>query len=256
MTQTIDDVSADIVLNKGRLDLEPLKFALPGSGNILSEIQIDGQKRPVESSIKAELSRIKLRPLLAGLEIAEKVNGTFGGRGRLSGTGITASQFLGSADGAISLIMSEGSMDRTLVEKMGLDIWEMLVAGQEETVDIHCGFTELIVRDGVMEVESLVIDTTDTTITGKGTINLDTHTLDLTLTPHPKDPGLVEVSAQLHIEGHFQDFTVSSAGVPLALQAGASFALEALTAPLKVLAPLVETEDETSACRTLVETTR
>ena len=56
-----------------------------------------------------------------------------------------------------------------------------------------------------MTTSALVLETSDSTVTGSGTVDLGTETLDLRLLAHPKDASVLAASTQVAIEGTFRD---------------------------------------------------
>lgn len=251
----LDNVTANLELKDGHLTFKPLNFGI-GNGDIRSEIAIDGRKEPVESSITAEVAQVNLKDLLARFEIAEESIGTIGGRGTISGKGTSIARFLGSANGNFSLIMTGGKLDSLLVELAGLDIGEALVTltTKERNIPIRCVVTNLKMQDGVAAVQTLVIDTTDTTITGEGSINFKDETLDLVLEPHPKDVSILSARSPLDIKGTFKEPSFAPEVGSLAARGAAAAALGVLLTPLAALAALVEPgSGEDADCHALID---
>jgi uncharacterized protein involved in outer membrane biogenesis len=71
----------------------------------------------------------------------------------------------------------------------------VLAAGGEEKeagmVPVQCLVSRFEVQDGVMMTRALVLETSDSTVTGSGTIDLGQETLDITLLAHPKDASVL-----------------------------------------------------------------
>ena len=95
--------------------------------------------------------------------------------------------------------MRGGQLNALIVEAIGLDVGEavaLLLTGDEEAqsemVPIRCFVGDFAVQDGVMRAEALVLDTTDSTITGKGQIDLGAETMSLELLAHPKDASVAD----------------------------------------------------------------
>jgi AsmA protein len=91
-----------------------------------------------------------------------------------------------------------------------------------------------------MAADALVVDSSDTNITGSGNINLRDETLALTLVPLPKNPGILSLRAPLHVSGTFSSPEIRLDKPMVSLRAG-SAALLALVNPLAALLPLIET---------------
>jgi uncharacterized protein involved in outer membrane biogenesis len=116
---------------------------------------------------------------------------------------------------------------------------------------------DLKMQDGVMAVQTLVIDTTDTNITGKGSINFKDETLDLVLKPHPKDVSILSARSPLDIKGTFKEPSFAPQAESLVGRGAAAAALGALLTPLAALVALVEPGGgEDADCRALIEGAR
>ena len=237
----LDDLTANLKLEGGRLTLNPLNFGI-GAGRINSEVYIDGRSQPGNGLIKFELQEINLKELLARFDIAQESVGILGGRGEIAGTGTTAAKFLGSADGQIALIMAGGLLDGLLVELAGLDIGEALVSltAEERSVEIRCAVADLQIEGGVMTAKTLVIDTTDTNIIGQGTVNFRDETLDIRLEPHPKDISLLSARSPINVTGTFKEPSVAPEAGSLAARGAVAAALGTLLTPLAALVALVD----------------
>lgn len=86
----------------------------------------------------------------------------------------------------------------------------------------------------------LVIDTTDTVVTGSGTIDFRTESLDLVTRAEPKDPSPFVLRTPINIKGHLKKPQVRPQIGPLAARGGASLLL-ALVNPLLAIIPFIET---------------
>jgi AsmA family protein len=91
-----------------------------------------------------------------------------------------------------------------------------------------------------MKSKVLVFDTTDTKVTGDGTINLRDEKLDLKLEAHPKNPSPLEARTPILIRGHLgkPEFGVDPSQA--VARGAAAVALGALLTPLAALLPLID----------------
>ena len=108
--------------------------------------------------------------------------------------------------------MDGGQINALIIEAIGLDVGEalglMLTQKHEGAEHPPCrssvSSAGLRVQQGVMQAQALVLDTTDSTITGKGEIDLGKETLALELLAHPKDASVLTASTPVRIEGTFK----------------------------------------------------
>lgn len=238
----LDDFSMRMVIDNGHLKLAPLDFGV-ASGSVRSSIALDTGKKPVTSKIETELRRVRLAEILQSIEIADDNAGLIGGRSVFWFEGDSIAEMLATADGGMLMLMTGGQFDDLIVEIAGLDVGESLAAliGDDNDIGINCAFLDLPTENGVMTVETMVVDSTDTVFLGEGTIDFTTEQLDLVIDPQPKDISLFSARAPLHIEGRFDspDFTPGTSAI---LRGAASLAMLP-SAPIASLIALLENEE-------------
>ncbi len=250
----IDDLRIRTKLEDGRLTLEPLNFGV-GGGEITSRLMLDASKQPVQTKLDTEIKRVDLQEILRRYDIADTSVGHIGGRARFKGTGASVADLLATLDGQLSLIMAGGHMDSLLIEMAGLDITGSIAAltGSDDAVPIRCAFTDFQVRDGQVDVETFLVDTTDTRFSGDGSIDLDAETVDAVIVPHPKDWSLFSFPSPLYIKGRFSELEFYPEYSELLEQTATAVVLGLAATPFVAIISLVETgADENGVCELLL----
>ena len=238
----VDEVDIVFTLRGGRMHFQPLAFHA-GDGQLKYELIIDASGETLNARLDGEFVHLDLARLLAEVDIANDSIGQVGGRARLWMRGNSVAALLASADGGVYLIMSGGRLDRILVELAGLDIGETVMAslgGGRQSIPIECGYADMQIRDGLLDLDKVVIDSTDTLFTARGTVNLDTEQLNVELSPHPKDVSLFAARSDLHIGGTLANLQVRPGPATL-IKGAAAAAIAAIAGPAAALVPLVET---------------
>jgi uncharacterized protein involved in outer membrane biogenesis len=263
----LEDMAVDLTLEDGQLTLEPLRFGIAG-GTSESVIRLDGRNDVLAGELDLNVRNVRLNQLLsrfdidlAGIEMEEEGVGTFRGRARLAVRGNSVKQLAGSADGQIVFIMGGGQINALIVEALGLDIGEalaLLLTGerreQSEMVPIECFVGDFEVQDGVMRAEALVLETADSTITGKGQIDLGNETLSLEFVAHPKDPSVLTASTPVRIEGTFKEPKIDAISEELKERSLAALALGVVLPVVGAILPFLEQgETEDTNCARLIE---
>ncbi|PTN11997.1 AsmA family protein [Nitrosomonas aestuarii] len=238
----VDDLVMKVILDSGHLILAPLDFGV-ATGSIRSRFELDARTQPIESKIETEIRHVRLGEILHRFEIADKSAGLIGGQATFWFNGDSISEMFASADGGLLMIMTGGQFDDLLVELAGIDIGEALVAlfgDQKNDAKINCAFVDIPTSNGIMNMDTLVVDTEDTVLLGKGSIDFNTEQLDLIIDPKPKDLSLFSARAPLHIEGNFNEptFTIGKSAI---LRGAASLALLP-SAPIASLYSLLQEE--------------
>lgn len=236
----IDDLTTHLVLEGGLLTLKPLNFGVAG-GNVVSMLALDGRGEVAAVDADFEFRRIDLKKLFPGNQTVARATGLVGGRAKLKGSGNSLADVLAGADGELGLAMVGGRVSNLVLELAGLDAAEalgLLFRGDRQ-VALRCAVADMGLQDGILGARSFVIDTTDTNINVRGTTNLRTEELDLTLDPLPKDYSLVALRTPLHVRGTFKDLKIRP-DETLVLKGGVAAILGALAGPLASLVALVE----------------
>lgn len=250
----LDEVYFDVEIRDDQLNLMPLEFGL-GEGAVRLNLAFDTREEPFTGEVSGEITRINLRQALAPLEIANESLGIVGGRMQFWVEGNSIADFFGSADGGLLLVMTDGRLDVLLIELAGLDVVETLTTllGDAGSVPIDCAYIELSAEDGIAQLETAVIDTTDTLFLADGTIDFGQEQLDLVIEPRPKDFTLFSLRAPLHIDGQMSDpaFSVGDA----LMARGLAIAALAAAAPVTALIPLLDpaSGEDSVYCGGLVE---
>jgi uncharacterized protein involved in outer membrane biogenesis len=203
----LEGMMLDLTLEDGQLTFEPLRFDL-ADGELVSTSRLDGRTDVLAGDFDLDVRNIRLNRLLAHfdidiaeIEVDQEGVGTFSGHAQLAVRGNSIKQLAASADGKIVFIMRGGRISALILEAMGLDVGEALALllhrdeeEQSEMVPIDCFVGRFDVQDGVLQAKALVLETPDSTITGRGQIDLGKETLNLELVAHPKDPSILTAS--------------------------------------------------------------
>jgi hypothetical protein len=115
-------------------------------------------------------------------------------------------------------------------------------------------------KEGLAEIEDLLLDTQRMTVAASGVINLETEALNLVIAPRPKRPSLVSLANPVRIEGTLGEPEVSVTRIPrgsrLATGTGASL-LAGLVNPVFLIFALSDTgTGQANPCDAAVEKAR
>jgi len=261
-TVPLNDVALDMSLDHGLLRLTPLQVGL-GGGEVTSQVTLDARDAPLQGDLALTLRQVNLKPLLkqAGLpQIAEDSAGVIGGQGQVSFRGNSLDESMAHLDGTLELAMAGGRLNAVLMEALGLDVGEALMAAlvDSDEVPMRCAYAKLDARDGAARLDRFFIDTEDSNLTGGGTIDFDAERLDLVFEAHPKDPSLFASDSPVRLQGPMSDPGINVVSRELVAR-GVLSALGALLAPPLAILPWVEPglgEGVGSGCRQAVDTSR
>jgi hypothetical protein len=260
-------MAVDLTLEDGRLTIEPLRFEV-ADGAFDSLVRLDARGDALAGELELDVRDVRLNRLLArfDIEVAEiemeqEGVGAFSGRGKLAVHGNSMAELAGSAEGQAAFIMRGGQLNALILEGVGLDIGEavaLLLTGDEEAqsemVPVRCFVGDFELQDGVMRTEALVLDTADSTITGKGQIDLGAETMALEFVAHPKDASVLTASTPVRIEGTFKEPEIDVVSEELQEKSLAALALGVILPVLGAVLPFLEEgETQDANCGRLIE---
>jgi uncharacterized protein involved in outer membrane biogenesis len=206
----LDDFVAEVTLDGAVLRMQPAEFGV-GGGTVRMFVSVYGDKDPIGIDVFTYIRDVSLQQLFSGTQFVQEMGGKIDGRVELAGRGTSPHALLAAADGDVDLVMSEGKISGLIIELIGLDVAEALglLLGDDAPVPIRCLVVDVPVEAGVVKPRNLLLDTTDTLITGAGQLDLATETVDLTLTPEPKDLSLLSLRSEVSIEGQLADLSIA-----------------------------------------------
>ena len=237
----LDKGSVRVKLNAGVLLLEPISLGVAG-GSVAGTIRIDANVSPAAIDTRLDVRALQLNQLFPTVKTTKTGLGKVSGRFDLKGSGNSVAEMLGSASGDVAVLMGKGEISNILLEYMGLDggeIIKFLMRG-DNNVQLRCAAAAFDVKKGLMTSRVIVLDTSDTVITGEGQISLAKETLDIVLKPQPKDMSILSLRSPLKIGGTFADLSAGPDKSALAGRAGLALVLAAIN-PLLALAATIET---------------
>lgn len=255
-----NDLDTHVVLNDGKLSLEPLRFGMAG-GSLDSTIRLDGSSVPLQGRARLSARHFKLKQLFPSFEPMRTSFGELNGDADLAGTGNSVAALLGGANGNLKLLINDGAVSRGLMEIAGLNVGNYLVGklfGDDE-VKINCAAADLKLTKGLVTPRVFIFDTENALIQIDGSANLASERLDMTVTPESKGVRIFSLRSPLYVRGTFKKPDAGVKAVPLIARGAGMVVLGAVVAPAAGLLALVAPSgggDVTNACTPLLEKMR
>lgn len=238
----LHDIETTIRMKDKVLTLTPLSFGMAG-GRITSNIRLDGSHKTLDASARLAARGLKIRELFPKLQSMQASFGEVNGDGVLAGKGNTVAAMLGTSQGEINAVVTEGTVSQFILELAGLNVANAVYAkifGDKQTM-LNCVAAQTTVRNGRANIDRFVLDSEDAVVNASGYVDLATERLDVDVRPKSKGARILTLRTPLYARGTFTDPKVGPHAGPLALKAGAAVALAAVT-PLAALLPLVNVD--------------
>jgi uncharacterized protein involved in outer membrane biogenesis len=237
----IEDLSVHWVMEGGVLRFQPLRFRI-ADGSVNANVQLDSNQKPLSGKLMADVTALNLRKLIPAKGKMQDPLGVLYGRLDLAGRGTSVADLFGTSNGRIAFLVNGGRVSNLLVEAVGLDVAEALriLATRDVNVQLRCAVVDLALKQGNATPQVFVIDTTDTLVTGSGTIDFKSEGLKLVTRAEPKDFSPFVLRSPIDITGTFKDPKVMPQIGPLAAR-GAAGLLLGIVNPLLAVIPFIET---------------
>src|SRR4051812_387429 len=249
----LEHLNTRIVMRDKVLKLDPLEFGLAG-GTIVGTVRMDGQKEPIAGDVALRVKDLELPKFFPTIKEGQASFGDINGLIELTGRGDTVSELLGNSNGKVGLYLDGGKISRFMMELVAMDIWGVarVKLKGDEPVDIRCAIADFGVKDGMMNTNAFVFDTTVVDVEGTGNVNLKSEQMDLTLNPHPKDHTVASLNSPLYIKGTFGAPKVAPDWKKMGARGVGAVAMGILSPFLAVLPLMQEGKNKESPCQALI----
>lgn len=238
----VNKVRFHLLLDNGKLALDPLTFALP-QGEFSGAVTIDAQGSPPQTSIDMKLSNVDLAQFKPKSSKVAPLEGRLLGRIKMHGSGTSVQKTAADADGEITLVIPKGEMREALAELTGIDLSRglgLILTKNEHQTAVRCGVASFKADNGDLKATTLLIDTTNVLITGQGQIDLKNETLDLSLRGQPKKLRIFRLRTPITLRGTLLKPKIGVQPGKLAAQTGGAVALATLLTPVAAVLAFVD----------------
>jgi AsmA family protein len=234
-------VAFRLSLDDGVLTIDPVSFLL-AQGRVAGSVRMDARQEVPDVGVDARLSDVRLSQF-HGKGAQPALEGTLVGRALLHGRGSSVHSVVATADGTVVAVVPHGEVREAFAELTGINVTRglglLLTKGQEET-DVRCGVAQFQSLKGTLVAKSLVFDTQDVLITGKGEIDLGSEKLDLSLNGQPKKFRLTRVRAPITVQGTLLHPSIGLKTGNTVGQGAAAVALGSLLTPLAAVLAFID----------------
>lgn len=236
------EVSVDLRLQDGVLIADPFAFTLP-QGTLAGRIRLDATGETPKTDLDARLTGVALEQFRPRGGKPPPVEGVLRGRVRVSGEGNSVHAFVSSADGSVTAIVPRGEIREAFAELTGINVARglgLLITKDQKRTGVRCGVADFEMHEGTLRARNIVFDTDDVLIDGKGKVDLERETYDLSIKGHPKKLRLLRLKSPITIQGPLRKPDVGIAGGEAVKQTGFAAALAAIVAPLAAVVAFVD----------------
>jgi AsmA family protein len=203
----LDDLTLDLSLKDGALNVKPLK-AFVGGGSLDVSVALQPQGKDANLAVAVKMDKIDIGRMAKEMQVTDVLEGKIDGEVDLKGRGGSVAAIMAGLNGKTVLVMGKGRLDNKYIDLVGADLaaglFRLVNPFEKEKgkyTEINCLVSRFDIKDGMAQNTALVFDTSRMSVIGDGNINLKTEGLDLSLKPSPKEgagvPGVGKVGVNL-----------------------------------------------------------
>ena len=187
----VDDISARIILENGRLKLDPMAAKIAG-GSMTGRLALHEQGKKAVLATAFKVDKLDLGRLLKDIGAKEMVAGKLDIEADLAGSGGSVAALMASLDGKTKVVMGKGKINNKHLDLIGADLAGSLrrmvnpFEKKPDYTEANCFVSGFAIKDGLAQSTALVFDTQQMSVVGEGKVNLKTEGLSLALKPTPK----------------------------------------------------------------------
>jgi uncharacterized protein involved in outer membrane biogenesis len=185
------DIAGHVLLNAGKLTVDPFTASLPG-GKFMLQLAFDTQSLPPTLALKLYAPGLALKPLLTAFHQPDDVIGTMEVGADLVSSGRSPHQLGSQISGKLGVSMADGEMDNRILGAIGAQVMraarlpgDMLSGNSTSSTrtKLSCVAMRIDAERGLASLSNMVVQTSAAQITGSGSINFGDEAVTMRLRP-------------------------------------------------------------------------
>ena len=188
----LQDLSLDLVLEKGRLAVDPVK-SLVGGGNMVGRFEVQPQNDGVAMATTAKIENVETSTLPKEAGISEIIEGRIELLDiDINSSGRSVAELMARLNGWTTIFMGEAKLNNEYIKGagkyLGGDLFRLLNPVKEKGTHTvgNCVVGHLKIEEGIAKIDPLLYDTETMTVVAAGEINFREEKLDIAFKPLPK----------------------------------------------------------------------
>ncbi len=238
----LKNMSLHLLLNDGKITIDPLAFSLP-QGHLSGSVGIDARGAAPVTDLNMQIDKVDLAQFKPKNAETSPMTGTMVGRIKLHGSGSSIHKTAMTSVGDITVVIPNGEIREAFVELTGINISRglaLLITKNQKATELRCGIINFHAAEGDLTATTLVVDTTNMLVTGKGKIDLENENIDLSIHGQPKGIRLFRLRSPIELSGTLSKPSVGLQTTSVIGQAGAAAALGVLLTPAAAVLAFVD----------------
>ncbi|SMF03897.1 AsmA family protein [Desulfovibrio gilichinskyi] len=197
-----------VTLKNGVLSIDPLDLNIPGG-----DVHFDGTfaitKQGIKAGINTLIDKFDYGIIARGAKPDTNMGGLISLDVSLKSDAPNFDAIMEHANGHFRIGAYPKNFKSGIIDLWAVNLFTAVMSSVEKDQSkINCAILELNIKNGMMNSESIVIDTSKMRIYGKAAIDFKKQTLDVEAAPKPKHPEFFNLATPVTVHGTFKDFGV------------------------------------------------
>lgn len=197
-----------VTLKNGVLFINPLDLNIPGG-----DVHFDGTfaitQQGITAGINTLIDKFDYGIIARGAKPGTDMGGLISLDISLKSDAQDFDDIMANANGHFRIGANPKNFKSGIIDLWAVNLFTAVMSSvAKEKSKINCAILELNIKNGMMNSESIVIDTSRMRVYGKAAIDFKKRTLDVEAAPKPKHPEFFNLATPVTVHGTFKDFGV------------------------------------------------
>jgi uncharacterized protein involved in outer membrane biogenesis len=210
------DLVSKVNLKDGRFKSTTNVTGFTGA-RLSNELELNAAADPPMIKIQLNAKDLDYGLLFKHMGVTDLFEGRINLYVDLSGHGATRRSFLGNADGRIAVVGGPGKITGRMLDLWAADLFTTMLSPRwqrQAVTEMNCLAMHIELKEGLAEIDDILLDTQRITVAGSGMLDLETEALNLLIAPRPKRASLVSLANPVRIRGTLSEPEVSVTRLP------------------------------------------
>lgn len=236
-------VTVDIALKDGVLTADPLSFDF-SRGRLAGRAVLDASGARPRTDMDMRLTNARLEDWIKFRSAGKPpIEGALVAHAKLIGYGNSVHRAASTANGSLVVAMPGGTMRQAFAELLGINVSKgliMLLSEDPQGTPVRCAVGDFRAVNGVLQSQTLVLDTGVVVAKGKGSVNLRRETMDFRIDGDSKKFRLIRLLSPITLKGPWTQPKIGVEPGPAIAQGVVGVVLGAAINPLAAVIPFIE----------------
>jgi uncharacterized protein involved in outer membrane biogenesis len=195
-------------LKEGRFSIDPVKLNIPGGSFSLAASLKPDTKAP-EASIRTVMKKFDFGVLVRRANPKADMGGLINLDVDLKSSAGSFDKLMANANGYFDFAGRLKNLKAGIIDLWAVNLIAAVVSQEEENAsEINCVVGRWTMKNGLLQPNVFLIDTSKIRICGKGQVDFKKEHIDLKMAPAPKKAEYFSLATPIEVKGKFSDFGV------------------------------------------------